>query len=102
MSETPAWLSGGDNANGGNFEMTEAVNITQPTAPVGGSATATTSVAAPAAGSQEEADAEKLPGVILMMRLANMGVAVALMVISVSDGPAFNSIGIRDTHFLRY
>ena len=88
MSETPAWLSDNNgNAGGGgdgNFEMTEGVNVTQPATPTGSAtASGTASPSNAQVGSAE--DAEKLPGVILTMRLANMGVAIALCTVSVSN-----------------
>lgn len=85
MSDTPAWLTESGNAQGvgggDNFEMTTAVAITQPTAPAGGSTTSGTG--ATASGTAAGADDGDLPGVILTMRLANMGVAIALVAVSI-------------------
>jgi len=82
MAETPAWLSSDSptaNAGGGdNFEMTTAV--AQPSA--GASPSSGTTGASAITGGNAEDD-EKLPGVILTMRLANMGVSIALVVVSI-------------------
>lgn len=83
MSETPAWLNSDTNANAGsgdNFEMTTAVTGSQPTTPLA-SATSGTGGSTISAGATEEDN--DLPGVILTMRLANMGVAIALVACSV-------------------
>jgi hypothetical protein len=81
MSDTPAWLAtGSDKAapvGGDNFEMTTGVTASQPATPSG--ASTTTSGASAAAESPQE----DLPKIILTMRLANMGVAIALIVCSV-------------------
>jgi hypothetical protein len=87
-ANTPAWLQ----AN-----TTEAVSSSSPSVPVAGTVTETgtiTSIPVPApptpaqlsaaAAAAENDDDPDLPGVILMMRLANIGVAGALMAISVS------------------
>lgn len=80
MSETPGWLSPTNDASAGaagdanTFEMTSGVTPESTTA-AGSTASATTSGAA--------ADDNDLPGVILTMRLANMGVAIALVACSV-------------------
>ena len=60
-----------------------------PAAPAADSAAPVDSLAAPAGGSTtaasntSAADEAELPGVILTMRLANMGVSIAIVVISV-------------------
>ncbi|CAB9517509.1 COPI associated protein [Seminavis robusta] len=84
MADTPAWLSSGNDNNaaaaggGDNFEMTTGVAASQqPTTPTVGSTTSAT------AASSTEAAEEDLPRMILTMRLANMGVAIALIVCSV-------------------
>jgi len=84
MSETPTWLTN-DNNNAGvdnSFEMTSGVTPAAPaTAPAAASATGGSMVAD---GSTTPAAEEKdLPGIILTMRLANMGVAIALVACSV-------------------
>lgn len=88
MSETPSWLSpandaaagggGGTDNNTNAFEMTSGVtpeSTSNHQIAAGPTASGATSAAA--------ADDQDLPGVILTMRLANMGVAIALVACSV-------------------
>lgn len=77
MSENPSWLESGN--AGPTPPPAEVFSLDSSSAPVTSS---TTSANAPV---QLTAEEEKdLPGIILVMRLANMGVAIALMTISVS------------------
>jgi hypothetical protein len=90
---TPNWLSSetaADSSGGGGLEPA-AATASAASAPATGSATTTGSgsisaagagATAPAAAADAAEDAD-LPGVILTMRLANMGVAVALIAIAV-------------------
>ena len=81
MADTPGWLSPNNDAGTGGgggdntFEMTTGVTPEPTSGAVGGSTTTSTTAAA--------ANDEDLPGVILTMRLANMGVAIALVACSV-------------------
>ena len=87
MSETPAWLST-DNAGGGgdNFEMTSGITASEPVAtPTGGGSTTSGTVGGSTTTSGAAAEDNDLPGIILTMRLANMGVAVALVACSVCN-----------------
>ena len=72
MADAPSWLSNDDNAAAPaaatqSFEMSSGAD------------------GAPAASTTSVPDDPDLPGVILTMRLANMGVAAGLMACSVSD-----------------
>ena len=89
MADTPSWLTSGGNNNAGtvggggdNFEMTTGVNAskTATTTPSGATASGT---AGAGAAETTTTPQEDLPKIILTMRLANMGVAIALMVCSV-------------------
>jgi hypothetical protein len=75
MSETPSWLQGGNGA------PEPAPDATAPS-PVGSMNVETTN-AATTSTTDDAADAKDLPSIILMMRLLNMGVAGALIAISV-------------------
>ena len=82
MSETPDWLAdnnAGDSGGAGNFEMTTGVAQTTP------AASATSGGGASSSDAAAAEDEEGLPKMILLMRLANMGVAIALVTCSVSD-----------------
>ena len=72
MAETPSWLQGGNEA------PAPAPAAAAPS-PVGSMNVETTN----AATTSTTEDAKDLPSIILMMRLMNMGVAGALIAISV-------------------
>lgn len=75
----PSWLS--------ESGTKSAPAAAAPAADIASSTVHVDSLAAPAAGesatAMNAADEAELPGVILTMRLANMGVAIALVIISV-------------------
>jgi hypothetical protein len=75
---TPSWLTTDSNSN--TRAPAEAASSPASDYAAGGSLAAPTG----AATASVEPDAGELPGVILTMRLANMGVAAALIAISVS------------------
>lgn len=82
MSEAPSWLT--EDKDAGSPAM-QTVSVDTP-APVASPAPA----AAPggsmsASATAVDPDDKELPGIILAMRLANMGVSIALMTCSVSD-----------------
>lgn len=71
MSETPSWLAGGNDAP----------------APTSASLEVTAPASSPTAASTQgatDADEKELPGVILMMRLTNMGMAGGIITAAVS------------------
>lgn len=82
---TPTWLS--DDAGGAPAVATQdalqPVPLAADSAVAGASATGAAASETNAASSIAEADEKDLPHVILMMRLANMGVAVAMIVCAV-------------------
>jgi hypothetical protein len=87
---TPNWLSS-ETSGGATAAASEGLEPATAAAPAPATDSATTSAVsaagagatAPAAAAAAEADDAELPGVILTMRLANMGVAVALIAIAV-------------------
>jgi hypothetical protein len=78
MADNPSWLQSSNAAP--TPPPAEVFSLDNPTA-VTGSTTSSNRAASVALTPEEEKD---LPGIILIMRLANMGVAVALMTASVS------------------
>lgn len=82
MTDTPSWLTP---EGGGAAAPAPAAPSAPDTFALNEGAPTTSTPSAPAAtaGAAQAAD-DDLPGVILTMRLANMGVAVALIVCSVS------------------
>jgi hypothetical protein len=74
MADTPSWLD--SNNNGPTAAPMEPTNTTTLDSPNKNSASEPTSITA---------DDKDLPSIILYMRLANMGAAVALITISVSE-----------------
>ena len=85
MTDAPSWLSPDE---GGAAAPAPATNATESFEISGNDGGA----AAPAASTTSSPDDADLPGVILMMRLANMGVAASLMACSVSNNET-NSVG---------
>jgi hypothetical protein len=81
MAEAPSWLTPEAGTSGaGSTSLSQGMTLDN-----NNSNAAASSGAAPSAGFSSTPDDDKeLPGVILTMRLANMGVAVAVMTISVS------------------
>lgn len=85
MSESPSWLT--EDKDAGSPAM-QTVSVDTP-APVASPAPA----AAPGgsmSASAVDPDDKELPGIILAMRLANMGVSIALMTCSVSDSMTYS------------
>lgn len=75
MADSPSWLTPQENA-------APAMDV-----PIAAPKAAAASAAAPSSSLMTEqmvADEKELPGIILVMRLANMGVSIALMACSVS------------------
>ena len=91
-SETPSWLASGNE------------NPAPAPAPAGGLETSTASGGAATAdyGDSSAADDKELPGVILTMRLANMGVAGALIAVSVRCIDHLWVLGILAFHLLYF
>lgn len=79
-SETPSWLKTDNDNAVDNYEMTEPAS-TPASAPEPNTTATTTTTTTPSGG--DDAEDQELPGVILTMRLANMGVAILIVVISV-------------------
>lgn len=77
---TPEWLSDTNNGGGDVLAQSNGASVSNPPASV-------TAIPVPVGASTStnvtETDDAELPGVILMMRLANMGVAALLIVVSV-------------------
>lgn len=88
---TPSWLSGTPAAT--DVAPPAPTNDALQTVPVDSAAAAPAGSNEAAASAVDESD---LPGVILIMRLANMGAAVALMTCSVSECGSFSYPG--DSH----
>lgn len=78
---TPAWLS--DSANGGTDALSTVNMETTNASVIGSSSGAKASIVPAAATPADEPENPDLPGVILMMRLLNIGVAGALIAVSV-------------------
>jgi hypothetical protein len=74
MSQTPSWLQAGN-------DSPDPAPAADTPAPVGSMNVETSNAAA--ATTATDADSKDLPSIILMMRLLNMGVAGALIAISV-------------------
>lgn len=79
MTDTPAWLAGGNDAPPAPSSPAAGASTTTTTSPPIGSMGVETSTA----GATSQVEDKDLPSVILMMRLLNMGVAGALIAISV-------------------
>jgi len=86
MADNPSWLQSSNAAP--TPPPAEVFSLDNPTA-VTGSTTSSNRAASVALTPEEEKD---LPGIILIMRLANMGVAVALMTASILVMIGFPSI----------